>query len=210
MATFLTSANAAIWSLRVLLVVSLSSVPIWAVDEANRVIDLEEIKTLTGKRYEAIEVLGADEYGLMFRHRRGIAKVNFSELSTGLRMLYEGGDLVGVSPADSTEAVQPAGDATPEPTAAEVFVPVLTFRLQIQRGWNDLSPKSCGGSPCASFPWRSYWPRYHSAHALTRPDCRALVLRDFLYTTGLQPKPCGVVTRSRPRGHAYAAPLVAY
>lgn len=121
-----------------LLVASVSSLPAWAVDEPNRVIDLEEIKTLTGKRYVAIEVLEADEYGLMFRHRRGIAKVNFSKLSTGLRMLYEGGDLVGVAPAESTEAVQPAGGEIPEPTAAEVFVPVLTFRLQIQRGWNDL------------------------------------------------------------------------
>lgn len=210
MATFLTSANAAIWSLRLLLVVFFTSVPAWAVEEANRVIDLEEIKTLTGTRYEAIEVLGADEYGLMFRHRRGIAKVNFSELSTGLRMLYEGGDLVGVAPAESTEAVQPGGDVTSEPTTTEIFVPVLSFRLQIQRGWHEPSPRPCGGSPCASFPWRSHWPRYHSAHALTRPDCRALVLRDFLYTTGLQPKPCGVVTRSLSQGHAYAAPLFAY
>jgi hypothetical protein len=210
MATFQLSANAAISTLRVLLVASLSSLPAWAVDEANRVIDLEEIKTLTGTRYEAIEVLGADEYGLMFRHRRGIAKVNFGELSTGLRMLYEGGDLVGMAPAASTEPGQAAEDATSEVTIAEVFVPILTFRLQLHRGWKESFSSPCAGSPCASFPWRSHWPRYQTAHALTRPDCRALVLRDFLYTTGLQPKPCGVVTRSLPRGHAYAAPLFAY
>jgi hypothetical protein len=210
MATFQRCANAAILTVGALLVVFIHSHSASGADDENRVIDLEEIKTLTGKRYEAIEILGADAYGLMFRHREGIAKVNFSELSTGLRMLYEGGDLVGVAKADSTEPVQAVGVVNATQDSPGVFVPILNFRLQIQRGGGAASGCAVGCSPCAGFPWRSYWPRYQTAHALVRPDCRALVLKDFLYTTGLQPRPCGVVTRSLPRGHAYAAPLFAY
>ena len=82
MATFQRCANAAILTVGALLVVFIHSHSASGADDENRVIDLEEIKTLTGKRYEAIEILGADAYGLMFRHREGIAKVKEARITS--------------------------------------------------------------------------------------------------------------------------------
>lgn len=152
--------------------------------------DLEKIETVHGKRYEKIYIVGGDGTGLTFRHKDGIAKVDFSELPMNLRMLYEPVD------AGEEEKIDTAG------VKEEHFVPLLDFSLRYRPPAvhsAQVLPLGC----CSGVPWKPYWPRFHPAHQLVDPLCREAVLRDFLYTTGLVCPPCGIVPRRLPYDRPY-------
>ena len=156
--------------------------------------DFDRIKTTHGRTYEKIFVISADSHGLMFRHETGIAKLSFSELPMNLRMLYEPAE----SDADlKTEDSEVAVEEEVKPSNAPVYV---TYIVRPVYQINETMPNYCR-TPAQY--WPNHWPRYHPAHALAHAPHRELVVRDFLYTTGLACKPPGVVTRRLPYRRPY-------
>ncbi len=69
--------------------------------------DHERLTTLRGRAYYEVFVIGSDANGLTFRHRDGIAKVEFGQLSEAYRMLYE-------AVAELPEETDPAAEAPAE------------------------------------------------------------------------------------------------
>ncbi|MDF1816992.1 MAG: hypothetical protein P1V20_32630 [Verrucomicrobiales bacterium] len=151
--------------------------------------DLATLTTKFGKTYEDIQIINADESGLLFRHSAGIAKENFSQLSANLRDMFEPVDDI----PSVTELVGVEEDATPK-VEPQIFIPDLTLTMVIRR-----NPAVCGQNAafCRMHPnpcnWPSHWSRFHSAHYLTNPICRAAATRQFLQATGLLPRSCGGV-----------------
>jgi len=168
--------------------------------------DLEKISTNDGRVYRDILVVEADRHGLMFRHRDGIAKVDYEFLSRNLRMLYEPVSEVeekGEGGSADSDSPDGEGDGEGDGRAGEAGIAeeagswTVTLRsrtiVAVPRaaGWRS------GCRPCGAgaVTWRRHWPRYHPAHALAGPICREAVVRDFLYTTGLLARPPGVTVR---------------
>lgn len=175
--------------------------------------DFDNLKTIHGREYRDIFILNADDNGLLFRHQAGIAKLAFTELSYSLRELFE------PSPDQQVEADVPDSEASEQPQTLNIQI--------VQRPVYQVAPVSQlpVWSPCASnygyaTPWNynpnslhnaiyrphlmrprtwpSHWSRWHHGHALVNPYHRAAVTQDFLYTTGLVPRPPGVnITRLR-------------
>ena len=178
------------------------SVPLFCKAEGGD-FDLAQIKTAYGKVYRDVYILDSDRYGLTFRHHDGIAKVVFSSLSPNLRMLYEGTDEVEKVEGDAEKkelgAVDKSGLMKSEspkiagPGNEGVLPLVVTVRTRVTLP----SPAFwLGGGPlwAGRMGWAGNWHRNNSAHQLTNPYCRELVLRDFLYSSGLIPKPPGIFT----------------
>lgn len=178
------------------------SVPLFCKAEGGD-FDLAQIKTVYGKVYRDVYIVEADRYGLTFRHRDGIAKVVFSSLSANLRMLYEGTDEVGKDEGDAEKKELAAADASGSMKSESTGITgpgndsaaplVFTVRNRVTLP----SPAFwLGGGPlCAGrMGWPGNWHRNSSAHRLTNPYCRELVVRDFLYSSGLIPKPPGIFT----------------
>jgi hypothetical protein len=167
--------------------------------------DLEKIETKTGQIYREVLILNSDEYGLTFRHRDGIAKERFTSLPTNLRMLYEVAD-EGDADVDAADS---AKQSETEPVSADTSYPPLqvTVRTRVTFPLPHPALQLGGGfsSPDASH-WPSWWPRYQPVHHLTNPYLRELAVRDFLYSSGLLPTPCGIRTYrlpGRPLGLLY-------
>lgn len=161
--------------------------------------DLEKIVTTSGKIYREIIILGSDDYGLTFRHRGGIAKERFSSLSTNLRMLYE---VVG-DPVEAKIADLPAKtEGEPVPSSPALPPIVFTVRTRVNIVHPALQLGGGYGSPDAS-QWPSWWARYYPVHHLTNPYQRELAVRDFLYSSGLLPTPCGIRTYRLPGRYGY-------
>jgi len=147
--------------------------------------DHEQLTTVEGNVYRDILILGADGHGLTFRHRGGVAKVPFPSLSESYRMFYE-----PVAELDETSApVAPEEADLENGGEGDEFLfeePVLlTARSRVMvilpQAWNRY-----GGVPCWERPaWPSWWPDHASVHRLAHPACRALAVRGFLRTTGL-------------------------
>lgn len=165
--------------------------------------DLPQIKTVYGKVYREIYILEADEYGLTFRHRDGIAKVVFSALSENLRMLYEVTGEVGGVESNSEKGKSPkAGETEPHESGSTginssgsygALPLVVTVRTRV----TFPSPALWlgGGYPGSDrMGWSARWHRYGSVHELANPYYRELAVRDFLYSSGLLPKPPGIFT----------------
>lgn len=156
--------------------------------------DLDSIKTVDGKRYLEIWILDADDHGMTFRHRDGIAKLPFHQLSMNLRMLYE--PVAEVADAEGEveeELFVFSEDASIQATASTR----LTAPIYWLRGAYTQMPQP------QMAPWPSHWPRYHPAHALAYPAYRELAVRDFLYTTGLAERPPGIHPYALPRHGPY-------
>ncbi len=185
--------------------------------------DLERIKTLRGRIFHEITIVSSDVDGLMFRHKEGVAKVSFEELSINLREMFEpvpdseDSFSTNVVFADEgkavhEEALQPFAEEEeiiiPPQYVVEAKVPpppvstlaidqkgyqidiIVRNRLVLPAGY-VLGYGAC--DPCARpIYWPSHWSRYHPAHRLSDPCFRELAVRDFLYTTGLLPRPPGV------------------
>lgn len=161
--------------------------------------DLEQIRTANGKVYKQIQILDSDGFGLLFRHREGIAKVDYDQLSMNLRMLYEP---VEEMPLDSTP-IEP--DSTETTTFLESLkgksVEILA-KNRIEVPLVRLFPRSSNSCFGYAHHWPVHWPRYQPALRLAIPECRALALEDFLITTGLVPRPPGVRTYRLPYNRA--------
>lgn len=160
--------------------------------------DLDSIKTLDGKRYFVILILDADEYGMTFRHRDGIAKLPFRLLSMNLRMLYE--PVADVEEASNGEEVDEEEEIIVLNEDASIQVRAssrVTAPVYWLRGAYSQMPRP------QMAPWPSHWPRYHPAHALAYPAYRELAVRDFLYTTGLAERPPGIHPYAIPRHGPY-------
>lgn len=165
--------------------------------------DLEKISTVEGREYRDILIVDSDEHGLLFRHRQGIAKLPFASLPTNLRMLYE-----VAAPVETVEEGEKVEETESEDSekakSAANFYP-LTFTVRT-RTYPKSPVDSCGpgpGSGCGPFLWPSHWPRFRPAHHLVNPYCRELAVRDFLYTSGLLPKPPGVFTYRLPHNRPF-------
>lgn len=162
--------------------------------------DLDKIETENGKIYHDILILDSDEYGLLFRHAVGIAKVDFGQLSMNLRMLYE--PVGDNAETPGTGAVEFEGPPAPAPSLKDLKITV-TARNRVT--W----PMATSGyhciNPCQQFraAWPSHWSRYHPGLALAVPECRSLAVRDFLITSGLAARPPGVVTYQLPKSRPY-------
>lgn len=156
--------------------------------------DLDRIQTLNGRAYEEILILSSDRHGLLFRHKRGIAKINFNELSMNLRMLYEPVEETPMETAvdETDDSFSLLEEESITITAANrITVPLGYYR---GLGWNR-----CNAYRCA---YPIHWPRYSPALRLAIPECRALAVEDFLITTGLVPRPFGVRTYRLPYNYA--------
>ena len=147
--------------------------------------DFKSLTTTMGRQYHEIEILGADEDGLLFRHRDGIAKESFSLLSAGVREMYQ--PIADVpSPTSETttetgkESFQP-GDRAPELEGVALEELVLTVWV---RHTFPSCPPTCQLHPNPR-TWPVHWHRFHPAHYLTNPVCRARVVENFLRFNGL-------------------------
>lgn len=144
--------------------------------------DLDKIVTLRGKTFQDILILNADQHGLLFRHRRGIAKLRFSELSAALRGMYETLD----NDFGSLEEPLESGSLIQGKAESEVQIDLIT------RNRIYLRPVQYRAYTPIPLAWQQHWPRYHSPHNLVNPYYKAAVLEDFLYTAELLPLPPGV------------------
>ncbi len=155
--------------------------------------DLDKIVTLHGKIYRDILIMDADAYGLFFRHRSGIAKLSFSELSAGLGAMYQLTDDEFPNGAEPLEEPLESGGLIEDESIENGLELISWTRInKRQPGY------SSGLSYCPPVYWPGHWSRYQSAHNLVNPYCRAAVLQDFLYTTGLLPRPPGVLVHRLP------------
>ena len=146
-----------------------------------------------GKVYHEVHFIDSDDHGVLFRHRDGIAKENFDLLSETVQKL--------VAPAE----VKMEGEEGKEPgkEEGEAGKKLQDYTLTL---WHRVTyyptAKPCGGHCDGKsmgcwlhrnpHTWPSHWHKFKYAHYLTNPACRELATRDFLYTTGLRPRPCGV------------------
>lgn len=169
-------------------------------EASDTTFDLDRIKTQNGRVYEDILILDSDQHGLLFRHAVGIAKVDFQQLSTNLRMLYEPvveeEEMVGEVPESDPEAASLLN------MSRNVNITV-TARNRVEvpvHHWN----RSCA-TACDRYQnhWPSHWSRYNPALSLAVPECRALAVQDFLITTGLAHRPPGVTTYRLPFNRPY-------
>lgn len=160
--------------------------------------DLEQIKTVHGRIYREIHILGADAHGLSFRHRDGVAKLGFASLAENLRMLYEVVEEVGIDEAAVEEVTsgkehdgQQEGSGWAERGSYSAVPLVLTVHNRV----TFPSPAlwlGGGYSGGARTGWPTHWHRYRPVHELINPYFRELTVRDFLYTSGLVPMPPGI------------------
>jgi len=145
--------------------------------------DLEKLQTTQGRTYREVLILGADRHGLTFRHREGIAKIAFPDLSENVRMLYEVSD--EPSDFDELEGSQAADSAGPAGTDADGAAgTILTVHHRLTLYTPTDNRFLC--HPCQDgMYWSSSWSRYHPAHQLTIPCYRERSVRDFLILSGL-------------------------
>lgn len=155
--------------------------------------DHERLTTVDGRTYHEIFVVGSDENGLTFRHRSGIAKVGFEQLSEAYRMLYEavselpGEPASGIPAAPGPEAEAPADWADTLDREPVVLLARNRTVIELPASWQWL-----GGGVDHDFrvpAWPVWWPDHARVHRLTHPLYRELAVRDFLYTSGLLPWP---------------------
>lgn len=150
---------------------------------------LEYLRTVDGKEFYDISILGVDRHGLSFRHEKGIAKLPFSALPERLRRHYE-------ADSDEPRRTEEELEWEKEWEEEEVCLPspvLVRARSRVRFPHPSLVP---GGGCCpGSSVWPLWWPRYSRVHELTRPYCRALAVRDFLYRSGLLAAPRGMRER---------------
>ena len=155
--------------------------------------DHERLTTIDGRTYHEVFVIGSDGNGLTFRHRNGIAKVGFGQLSEGYRMLYEAvAELPEAAPGGAS--ADPGAETAPEADWVETldeepFVLLARNRtvIELPATWQWLGG---GVDPHWLAPaWPVWWSDHSRVHRITHPLYRELVVREFLYTSGLLPWP---------------------
>jgi hypothetical protein len=155
--------------------------------------DHERLTTVDGRTYHEVFIIGSDGNGLTFRHRKGIAKVGFTQLSEGYRMLYEAvAELPEAAPGGAS--AETAAEFAPE--TGSVGTPdgepvILRARnrtvIELPAAWQRLG----GGVDLQwlASAWPVWWPDHSRVHRITQPLYRELVVREFLHTSGLLPWP---------------------
>lgn len=152
--------------------------------------DFGSLTTTRGHQYHEIEILSADEDGLLFRHRDGIAKESFSRLSAGVREMYQP---IADVPVPSSETTTDTGKETfqhEEPISGleKVALEDLVLTVWVRYTF-PTSPPNRETAKCHLHPnpqtWPSHWHRFHPAHYLTNPVCRARAVKNFLRYNGL-------------------------
>lgn len=155
--------------------------------------DHERLTTVDGRTYHEVFVVGSDGNGLTFRHRNGIAKLGFGQLSEGFRMLYEAtselpeavsGGFSDPSGAETAPGNDPVGRAEKRPlillarNRAVVGSPAVWQCLR--SGWTP---------PWWASAWPVWWSDHSRVHRIADPLYREWVVREFLRTSGLLPGP---------------------
>lgn len=147
--------------------------------------DLEKMQTLQGRTYHGVQILGSDQHGLTFRHRDGIAKIDFHSLSENIRMMYEAAE--DIPEPEAMDTGRPEVSSTPRETVEEGLVLTVYHRLTLHLplvAWAGCDPRRNYNQ------WPSWWSRYHPAHQLTIPCYRERTVRDFLQFSGLSGRAC--------------------
>ncbi|MDF1753704.1 MAG: hypothetical protein P1U89_13070 [Verrucomicrobiales bacterium] len=160
--------------------------------------DLAKMTTKTGKVYREVRIIDADKHGLLFRHAGGIAKESFPFLSNNIRDMFEP---VGEIPAADAPKVAEKGDAKAQAVKNQVYIPDVTLTLLIRQPVAKQPNWYCQMHP-NPLNWPSHWHRFHSAHYLTNPICRAAVTRQFLQDTGLLPHADGRIYHHWPSANS--------
>ena len=159
-----------------------------------------DIETADGRHFSNCSVLKADGLGIYFRHSTGIARVLYQDLSDEL--LAALGPLpeedLKVSAPRSASEIQAAHkgaqgrDVLERVVDADQGSSIGALQLQFwQRVTYGVPETITRSQPCC-------WPqgsRFTGVHRYSRFPCRQLAELDFLITTGILPRPAGVVTR---------------
>ncbi len=155
--------------------------------------DHERLTTNDGRAYHEVFVLGSDANGLTFRHRDGIAKVGFGQLSEAYRMLYE---MVAELP-DMAIPAEPSSDPREVAAIRGHAIDMLDREPLILLARNRFAiplPAAtpwCGGglSHLPQSAWPTWWPDHGRIHRLTHPLFREYAVRGFLISSGLLSRP---------------------
>ena len=160
----------------------------------------EDLMTLDGRRFFRVRLVKVDPNGLLFRHRDGVAKVTFNDLSEDFREYY-GYDETRARDFERRHSGAPSDAAVPAPKpmpASEVKAEpeiVVTYRTRTFIPVRFEDPYACARSACGGVPWYSHWARFDPRLAYARFPCRQLAERDFLISSGIVPAPPGVTVR---------------
>jgi len=153
------------------------------------VYDHERLKTTDGKTYHEISVIGSDTMGLTFRHREGIAKVDFTALSEAFRMLYEGVEDLPEGVAETAKEADPVQLNGIAPFGDRPTTLVARNRLFVEFPYSFWQIGGGINHDRRVPAWPGWWPDHERIHRLTHPLYRELAVRDFLLSSGLLPYP---------------------
>ncbi len=153
-------------------------------------VTLKSITTLSGKTFRNVEVITADAHGLLFRHTKGTAKIDFSDLSFNIREMFQTtGPVVEVAKTDDgkgSDEGQIDAAAGDDDYGYESLDILSRTRITIN------FPQSYGfGHGCcnpfnpATVNWHPYWGRYHYGLSYANFHCRQAAEQDFLIRSGI-------------------------
>lgn len=156
-------------------------------------VSARDLETADGRRFADCTVLKADQLGLYFRHENGIARVLYEDLSEELLAALEPlPEVEDELPLRIDAGRAPAVDlAADDSNAQAVGEFSLVFWQQINYQVPSQSIYCCPSGGVAGL------------HRYSHFGCRQLAELDFLITSGILPRPPGVVTRRLPRGWRY-------
>lgn len=153
------------------------------------------LRTLDGREFQVTEVVKVDPNGLLFRHRRGIAKVTFKQLDEDTRKEF------GYDPAKSEKFEQShrqsAYQARPAASVAGKKIGDPEMILEVTTATRTNLPQPVPpflGDGCTlpfayypMAPWYSHWSRYQPAHILAHYPYRHWAEHDLLRHSGFLP-----------------------
>jgi len=157
-----------------------------------QVVAATDIETGDGRRFVDCTVLKADGIGLYFRHRKGIARVLYDDLSADLLAKLEPlpeADETGGKEVLTAESPHAATDPSAGRANGEFR---LVFSQRVVIGVpGHLLYHPVYGCPAGGLV---------DAHRYSHFGWRQAAERDFLITSGILPRPPGVITRRVPHG----------
>lgn len=145
-----------------------------------------DIDTADGRHFSNCSVLKADGLGIYFRHNSGIARVLYEDLNDKL--------LASLGPLPEKDSRKPAQEPANQNTVADTREDSSIGALQLQF-WQRVT---YGVPPAVTRPLaccQMHRGRFSGVHRYSRFPCRQMAELDFLITTGVLPRPAGVVTR---------------
>ncbi|MEK6248766.1 MAG: hypothetical protein N2C12_11340 [Planctomycetales bacterium] len=153
-----------------------------------------DVDTADGRHFSNCSVLKADGLGIYFRHSNGIARVLYEDLSDKLLTA------LGPLPQDDVERAAQEIDQPQEVASREESSSIGALQLQFwQRVTYGVPESVTRARPCCLMQRG----RFTGARRYSLFPCRQLAELDFLITTGILPRPAGVVTRRIPHRARY-------